>query len=118
MQEQVDKFCQLWLSLANELTEVGIARGLLRLPANLQEGALDRALQQLQDFSDSEALNLFRKARDLRPPGVLKLWAEDELTRSARETKVYLSARRLLRDEWNSLKTLRRLILRSYKDET
>jgi hypothetical protein len=116
-ESHLDRFYQLWQQLQYELTEVGISKGPLRLPAKLQESVLDRAMQQLQEFSESEALILFRAARDLRPPGVLKLWSEDELTRSARETKLYVSARRLLRDEWGKHKTLKRLIMRVYRDE-
>jgi hypothetical protein len=114
---ELDKFYQTWSDVAPELVEIGAVVQPIRLPAKIAPATLDRATQQLEELANSEALIIFRKARDLRPPGVLQAWANDKLTREARETQVYIEARKLLRTTWRELKTLRRLILRGNKDE-
>jgi len=114
---ELDRFYQGWFEVEPELVEIGAVERPLRLPAKIAPATLERATQQLEEFGKSEALIIFRKARDLRPPGVLQAWAADKLTRDARETQVYIEARKLLRMTWRELKTLRRLILRGNKNE-
>lgn len=91
-----------------ELREIGLLT--YQLPVfdeKITLRRLETVRQALDTFVAGDAVRIFRAARDLRPPGVLQAWADDELTRSARETLVYTAARRLLRETWFSFPSLK-----------
>lgn len=91
-----------------ELHETGlIAYQLPPFDEKITLRRLETVRQALDAFATGDAVRIFRAARDLRPPGVLQAWADDELTRTARETLVYTAARRLLRETWFSFPSLR-----------
>ena len=104
-------------SMLPELREVGLEScSLPGFDEKITLRRLERVRQALTEFIENDALRIFRAARDLRPPGVLLAWAEDELTRTARETKVYIAAKKLLRETWFSAPGLHAFFKR--KDDT
>lgn len=67
---------------------------------------LEDVLKALSDFTESEAVEIFKKAESLRSPGVLALWAEDEVLSGAREVKIYRKAVNLVRSTWRETEPL------------
>ncbi len=103
------KLSELYGHLVPLLRECGIHT---QMPVTTRPKMIEKISQELREFADSEAVGIFRQAEKLRPPGVLRRWAEDPLTRDARETRVYIKARRLVRQVWRETVTTRRHFLK------
>ena len=76
--------------------------------SKMRSKQLKKVFDALDEFSKSEAVDIFCHAENLRPPGILALWAQDDLTKDARETKIYLKAIRLVRSVWRESSVLPR----------